>query len=73
MLRVSLIVAMLCVPGLARAQEISAEQRAACRNDFEKYCSGVMPGGGRILACLSRETANLTDACRKALAAAEKK
>lgn len=55
---------------LASAQEITAAQRAACKSDYEKFCSNVMPGGGRILACLSKENAKLTDACKAALNAA---
>jgi hypothetical protein len=41
--------------------------------DYEKFCKGVMPGGGRIIACLAKENEKLTPACQKVLAAAEKK
>jgi hypothetical protein len=44
-----------------------------CRGDFDKYCKGVTPGGGRIIACLNKESSNLTPACKTALTAAEKK
>jgi hypothetical protein len=57
----------------AFAQEMTAEQRSACMGDYEKYCKGVTPGGGRIIACLAKETDKLTPACKKVLAAAEKK
>ena len=73
MLRMCLIVSMLLLPALASAQEITAAQRAACKTDYEKYCSNVMPGGGRILACLAKESANLSPACKAALDAAEAK
>ncbi|CAN5256207.1 hypothetical protein BH10PSE10_BH10PSE10_14390 [soil metagenome] len=73
MLRMCLAAVMLSLPALASAQEITAAQRTACKTDYEKYCSNVMPGGGRILACLAKENANLSPACKAALAAAEAK
>jgi hypothetical protein len=41
--------------------------------DYEKYCKGTTPGGGRIIACLSKSSDKLTPACKKVLANAEKK
>jgi hypothetical protein len=58
---------------VASAQELTAAQRAACTGDYQKFCKSVMPGGGRIIACLSKQTDNLTPACKKELLAAEKK
>lgn len=43
------------------------------RTDYEKYCRGVVPGGGRIIACLAKESDKIAPACKKVLAAAEKK
>lgn len=56
----------------AFAQELTAAQRNACMGDYQKYCKGVAPGGGRIIACLSKSSDKLTPACQKVLAAAEK-
>jgi cysteine rich repeat protein len=55
------------------AQELTAEQRSACMGDYEKFCKGVTPGGGRIIACLAKEGDKITPACKKVLTAAEKK
>jgi hypothetical protein len=52
---------------------LTAEQRSACMGDYEKFCKGTTPGGGRIIACLSKSSDKLTPACRKVLADAEKK
>jgi hypothetical protein len=41
--------------------------------DYEKYCKGVAPGGGRIIACLAKESDKITPACKSVLTAAEKK
>ena len=64
---------LLCIAQAASAQEMTAEQRSACMGDYEKYCKGVTPGGGRIIACLAKESDKITPACKKVLAAAEKK
>jgi hypothetical protein len=51
----------------ALAQALSAEQRAACQADYNKYCKGTMPGGGRIIACLNKQRDAISDACKKVL------
>jgi hypothetical protein len=73
MLRAILMAALLCTSQAALAQELTAAQRNACMGDYEKYCKDVTPGGGRIIACLSKSSDKLTPACKKVLADAEKK
>ncbi len=73
MLRIMITTAALLFGSGALAQELTAAQRDACMGDYEKFCKGVMPGGGRIIACLARENDKLSPACKKVLAAAEKK
>jgi hypothetical protein len=51
----------------AFSQALSAEQRAACGGDYNKYCKGTMPGGGRIIACLNKQRDQISDACKKVL------
>jgi hypothetical protein len=51
--------------GSALAQ--TTDQRGACKADYDKYCAGTMPGGGRIVACLNKQHDQLTDACKKVL------
>ncbi len=57
----------------AAAQDMTAEQRAACKGDYDKFCKGTMPGGGRIIACLDKNNAQLTDSCKKVVADAKAK
>ena len=73
MLRTILAAAVLCLSQAASAQEMTAAQRDACMGDYEKYCKGVTPGGGRIIACLAKESDKITPACKKVLTAGEKK
>ena len=65
--------AALLFASSATAQELTAAQRDACTGDYEKFCKGTMPGGGRIIACLAKESDKLTPACKKVLAEAQKK
>jgi Cysteine rich repeat len=71
-----LVVALLPVvagaPVEALAQGPTDEQRAACQADFDRLCAGVVPGGGRVIACLSRQYAQLSSACKKVMDANKK-
>jgi hypothetical protein len=55
-------------PAAPTAQQ-KAAIRAACRSDFMSRCSGVQPGGAEALQCLKRNEAQLSAACRGAVAA----
>jgi hypothetical protein len=73
MLRAMIVVLFLCSMLPAAAQTLSAEQRAACQADYDKFCKGTMPGGGRIVACLAKENEKLSAPCKKVVADAQKK
>lgn len=65
-----LIAVVACVAGFSTAgfaQNLTAAQRDACKADYAKYCSGVAPGGGRIIACLNKQHDALSGACQKVL------
>jgi hypothetical protein len=53
--------------GSAMAQ--TAAERAACQADFEKFCPGVEPGGGRGEECLAKDLDKLTPECKKVIEA----
>lgn len=38
-----------------------------CRSDFQRLCSNVKPGGGRVLACMQNHAGDLSAGCREAL------
>ena len=56
--------------GSAFAQ--SGDGRGACKADYDKYCAGTLPGGGRVVACLNKQQNQLSDACKKVLASRKK-
>jgi hypothetical protein len=63
----AIIVCAIGFSGAAFAQTATADQRGACKTDYEKFCAGIAPGGGRIVACLNKQRDQLTDSCKKAL------
>jgi hypothetical protein len=73
MLRRALIAIILFIATPAIAQDMTPEQRAACKGDYDKFCKGTIPAGGRIIACLSKHNDKLKDACKRVVAAAQKK
>lgn len=42
--------------------------RENCGGDYQKFCAGVPLGGGRAINCLNRYQAQLSAACKSALA-----
>lgn len=56
----------------ALAQALTAEQRIACQADYNKYCQGTIPGGGRIIACLNKQRDQISDACKKVIDAQQR-
>ncbi|MGY2052092.1 hypothetical protein [Methylobacterium sp. JK268] len=57
------VVALLLTGPPAFAQG-TAQQRAACTSDAWRLCASAIPNVGAITACLRRESANLSPACR---------
>ena len=65
-LRFAVLVLAIGCSGSAVAQ--TSDQRGACKADYDKYCAGTLPGGGRVVACLNKQQNQLSDACKKVLA-----
>lgn len=64
-------VLLLATPALAQATPEQKERARtvakACQADARKFCQGIQPGGGRLLACLKGHGAELSAACRNML------
>ena len=51
----------------ASAQDIVAEVQQGCASEIEQYCSQVMPGEGRLLACFYAFEDKLSEKCQYSL------
>jgi hypothetical protein len=69
-LRFAVLALAIGCSGSAVAQ--TADQSGACKADYDKYCAGTLPGGGRVVACLNKQQNQLSDACKKVLASRKK-
>jgi len=69
-LRFAILVLAIGCAGSAVAQ--TGDGRGACKADYDKYCAGTPPGGGRVVACLNKQQNQLSDACKKVLASRKK-
>jgi len=56
--------------GNAQGEHPEGAHQRACRSDVKKYCQGVKPGEGRIIACLKENSSKLSPACAERLAKA---
>ncbi len=65
-LRFAILVLAIGGSGPTLAQ--SGDGRGACASDYAKFCAGTSPGGGRVVACLTKQQNQLSDACKKVLA-----
>jgi hypothetical protein len=50
--------------GSASADIATPEQKRACTPDVYRLCAGEIPNARAITACLRRQKASLSDACR---------
>jgi hypothetical protein len=53
-----------CQDVVRGAREKLAEFKKSCGKDQKKFCKGIAPGQGRILACLKSKEAELAPACQ---------
>jgi hypothetical protein len=65
-------------PPLAHAQTVPLEMRSealalvqVCHADYDRLCPGVVPGGGRVLACLQSRANELSATCAQSMTRAQ--
>jgi len=62
------VVGALFMAGRAQAEDsISDKVKKACNKELSTFCKGVVPGEGRILACLYAFEDKVSDACEYAV------
>jgi len=64
---VALLLVLPAGVALAADQPDGPSPRTACKGDVEKLCPGVQPGGGRIIACLKQNEAQVSAPCKDAM------
>ena len=65
--RTLLLISTLLAAGSAWAEDPPAklDRLSDCRNDLQKLCPNVQPGGGRLMACLKDNKDNVSDSCKQ--------
>ena len=53
-------------PPMSPREEVQV-LRSACRYDYARFCRGIQPGGGRVIACLYANGPSLTPGCHAAV------
>ncbi|MBL0375135.1 hypothetical protein JJB09_24270 [Rhizobium sp. KVB221] len=61
---VSAVLILLSTPGATLAADVPPEVRAACMADAKAHCRGVIPGGGRMVACFVKNAGALSEGCK---------
>lgn len=61
-----------CRESMAAAKAKVQGAHEACADDVQKFCTDVMPGGGRVIQCLKQNEKALSPECRERLGAAGK-
>jgi Cysteine rich repeat len=64
-----LAMAQAPVPPQMRSEAVAIMR--LCRSDYDRLCSGVQPGGGRILACLQGHARALSPQCGQVMSRAQ--
>jgi hypothetical protein len=54
-----------CKQQLAAGEAKTERIKRACQPDADKFCKGVQPGAGRIVACLESHESELAPVCQK--------
>jgi hypothetical protein len=57
------------IPPQMRGEAMALMQ--VCRADYDRLCGGVVPGGGRILACLQDHAGQISSGCAQAMPRAQ--
>lgn len=67
-MKLGIIGAALVLVGLTSAVWAQPAQRNnVCREDAQRLCKDVQPGGGRIVRCLAQHESDLSGPCRERL------
>lgn len=54
-----------CQQKIAEKKEMWHEHKEACKEDREKFCKDIKPGGGRIIECMKKNMDQLSEKCKE--------
>jgi hypothetical protein len=54
-----------CREAMWAAQEKRDQFQAVCGKDLDRWCKGIRPGEGRVVACLKQHAGDLSAVCRE--------
>jgi hypothetical protein len=54
-----------CKKNIAKAKKKAREVKEACKDDAQRLCEGIKPGGGKIMQCLKQHDDELTAECKE--------
>ena len=57
-------------PASGFAYQATTEQRSACMSDTFRFCASEIPNTDRIIACLQKHKAQMSQGCRTAFSKA---
>src|SRR5689334_1327401 len=62
-----------CKTNLAETRDAMRDVKDTCKDEVQKFCADVKPGGGRILRCLHKHQSELSPDCQSTVGAVKKK
>ncbi len=65
--------ALLSLPGATLIAKAAEPSFVYCKEDIARLCSGVAPGGGRIIGCLKQHENEVSIGCAKEVKAIKAK
>lgn len=57
-----------CKMHIVQVLQAAKETHQGCEPEIHAFCSGVQPGGGRILKCLKAHKSQLSPVCKEGIA-----
>lgn len=54
-----------CKENIAKMREKAGAMKDACKEDANKLCKDIRPGGGKIMQCLKQHEGELSPACKE--------